>query len=108
MQVLDYEETLEKPIVTAEAENDIEVPDNSKSTKSNNRKEEYSSLVEQFFANTFAPELMTWSGRLVVIIIWTILCCTSVYGAVNMEMDLHLEYFIPNGSSVDTFFQLDL
>ena len=81
---------------------------NLTSKKKKKEKKEFTSLVEKFFSLTFAPELMTLSGRLVVFTIWVLLGIASIYGCMHMKFDLSLEYFIPAKSSVDKFFDLDL
>ena len=76
--------------------------------KKKKQKIEYSSGVEKFFAENFAPELSTLSGRFVIITIWVLLGLASIYGCMHMKFDLSLEYFIPAESSVEKFFDLDL
>ena len=63
--------------------------------------------MERFIARVFAPENMTFQGRVVVLTVWTILAICAMLGASKLETNFSVEYFIPNGSEAEKYLELD-
>ena len=47
--------------------------------KKSKPKKEYASLVEEFIATVFAPESLTHQGKIVILLIWSLMTAVSLY-----------------------------
>ena len=69
--------------------------------------EEYASLVQEFIATVFAPELMTRQGRVIIIVVWIILTICMGYGASQIEVNFNMDFFMA-GTPQELYKELDL
>ena len=68
---------------------------NLKLDKMKEDNEEYASFVQEFIATVFAPELLTYEGRIILLVFWFVLTSCMSYAALNVEVNFSQEFFIP-------------
>ena len=57
-------------------------------------KEEYASCIEEFIAKYLAVEVLSNQGRVFIFLLWAVLIAFSLIGAVQMEMNFSMEFFL--------------
>lgn len=67
----------------------------------------YSSAVERFLGEKFAPELLTNQGRASIIVIWLVMSIVAVIGCMNLTIAFSINDFIPPDSPFREYFDLD-
>lgn len=66
--------------------------------------EEYSSAVEKFITTVFAQKLLSFPGRITVLIAWVLLLVVAAFGVSQVSTGFSMELFIPEDSHTDKFF----
>ena len=67
----------------------------------------YSSAVERFLGEKFAPELLTNQGRASIIVIWLTLSIVAVVGCMNLTISFTINDLIPPDSPFREYFDID-
>lgn len=68
----------------------------------------FSGYLEEVIATQFAPEITTQEGKISVLTLWALALAGALYGGINIELNFSMEYFIPNGSVLKGFVDLDI
>ena len=74
------------------------------SQKSLELDDDYGGNVEKFIATIFAPEVMTHQGRILVLFTWIVMSIVMLNGALSLETNFSMEFFIPPGSNADKYY----
>ena len=70
-------------------------------------KEEYASCIEEFIAKYLAVEVLSNQGRVFIFLLWAVLIAFSLIGAVQMEMNFSMEFFLIPDQPVTEFMMLN-
>lgn len=61
---------------------------------------EHTSFTEMFLDRYFGKEIMSREGRFVILFIYAVMIIFGVYGAMQLEVDFKIEYFVDAESPV--------
>lgn len=67
----------------------------------------YASKTEEFLAEKFAPEVLSFYGRMSIIFTYLLICVVAIWGAMNVEVDFKLDFFISEGDYLKQYFDLN-
>ena len=76
--------------------------------KNDQETEKYASFVEEVIATVIAPEVLSQQGRIFVLALWLLLIVCSLAAIPDLEVNFSMEYFIPKGSQLRDYLQLDI
>ena len=64
------------------------------------KEEQYASSIEGSIAQYLAPEVLSKQGRIMIILIWSIMIVFSTIGARQITSNFSLEFFLVDGEPV--------
>ena len=91
-----------------ESSESVDSQDSITYNKDDTETEEYASFVEKTIATFIAPEALSQQGRFFIIVLWSVLIICSIAGAQKLEMNFSIEYYIPIGSILLDYIELDI